>query len=74
MIGSEHDIESLVERARKYVLKNFKEVTKTESFKGTGFDFFISSDRIFFIRSREIKNSNFEIFKKNCQRIGFLIT
>ena len=37
MIGSEHDIESLVDRSRKYVLLNFKEVTKTESFKGTDF-------------------------------------
>ena len=54
-----------MERSRKYVLKNFKEVTKTESFKGTGFDFFfISNNRIIFLESNRIKNSNFEIERK----------
>ena len=33
LLGVDHDIKSLAERARHFVLRNFKDVSKTESFK-----------------------------------------
>ena len=33
LLGSNHEIKSLADRARKYVLRNFKDVSKTDAFK-----------------------------------------